>query len=172
MVTAAAGRRGVAAIRGSAQAMPLRDHSTHLVYFHLSIPYGHWRRALDEAHRVLAPGGVLWIWTLGPDHHATSFLQRWFPRIEALDRDRFPDPDALAAHLAGWASVEVGHETEPKARSAGEWSDAVRAGFVSTLQLLTPDEEAAGLAAFAAAFPDPTVQVEYQLRWTWLTAHS
>jgi SAM-dependent methyltransferase len=171
MATAAGQQRGVVSIRSRSQTMPLRDDAMHLVYFHLSIHYGNWRAALDEAQRVLAPGGVLWIWTLGPDHHASSFLQRWFPRVEDLDRARFPDPDALAAHLRSWASVDVGHEEEPKARPAGEWSAAVRAGFVSTLQLLTPDETEAGLAAFAAAFPDPAVEVEYQLRWTWLTAH-
>jgi hypothetical protein len=48
----------------------------------------------------------------------------------------------------------------------------VRAGFVSTLQLLTPEEIAAGMAAFAAAHPDPTERVDYELRWTWLAARS
>ena len=172
MVAAAANHSGVSAIRGAAQRIPLGDHTMDVVYFHLSIHYGDWHRALDEARRVVNPGGAVWIWTLGPDHHESSFLRRWFPRIESLDRARFPDPEAMARYLRRWATVEVGSEIEAKTRPAGEWAAAVRAGFVSTLQLLTPDETAAGMQAFTEAYPDPAAPIEYALRWTWLEVRS
>lgn len=168
-MTATAVNAGVLAVRGIAQQMPLRSGVFHLAYFHLSIHYGDWRAALDEARRVLHQDGRLWIWTLGAHHHEASFLARWFPAIETLDRDRFPDPDAVAAYLARrGGEVETGREIEVKTRPAGEWAAAVEAGFVSTLQLLTPDELATGLDAFRSAHPDPSAMVEYSMYWTWL----
>ncbi len=172
MVAAAANHSGVSAIRGAAQRMPLSDRTMDVVYFHLSIHYGDWRRAFDESLRVVKPGGAIWVWTLGPDHHASSFLRRWFPRIEELDRVRFPDPEVMAHYLRRRATVTLGSEVEAKTRPAGEWAAAVRAGFVSTLQLLTPAETAAGMRAFAEAYPDPAAPVEYALRWTWLKVRS
>ena len=170
MLAAAAARAGVVPVRATAQRLPFHDAVFALAYFHLSIHYGEWRAALDEALRVLGPDGVLWIWTLGPDHHANNMLQRWFPSVEAIDRNRFPEPDELAAHLRTRAHVTVGHVVEPRMRRAGEWVRAVEAGFVSTLQFVPAAELAAGLAAFRRVHPDPDETIEYELRWTWLVA--
>jgi len=163
-------RRGVAAVRGTAQQMPFRAGVFRLVYFHLSIHYGDWRTALDEARRVADRGGRIRVWTLGPDHHRASMLARWFPSVDALDRERFPDPADLAEHLSGDAEVSVGWETAVQRRRAGEWAAAVEAGFVSTLQLVPPAELDSGLRAFREQYPDPDDVVEYEMRWTWLVA--
>lgn len=162
---------GVAAIRGEAQHLPLRDNSARLAYFHLSIHYGDWREALDEALRVLEPGGELWIWTMGEKHHRDSFLAKWFPSVGDIDAARFPAPAAIAAYLrARCNQVESGQEVEIKRQRAGDWRTAVVARFVSTLQLVPPDEFARGLATFDAAHPSPTEAIGYVLTFDWIQA--
>ncbi len=164
MLQAAARRAGVRAVGGSAQALPFRSGSFHLVYFHLSIHYGDWRLALEEAVRVLVPGGRVEVWTLGPEHHARSHLARWFPSVAEIDRRRFPGPGALASHLET-LGCRVGVASRPEAvwRRAGDWVAAVRAGFVSTLQLLAAEEIEAGLRRFRREHPRDDEVVTYEL---------
>ncbi len=169
MLRRAAEQPGVAAVGGRAQALPLASGSVALVYFHLSIQYGEWRTAVDEAMRVLRDGGECWVWTLGSDHHRRSFLARWFPSVAGIDAARFPDPDALEARFAAaGGTVSRGREVEVSERSAGEWLEAVAAGFVSTLQLISPEELQAGRERFTAAYPDPAERVRYRLDFDWL----
>jgi SAM-dependent methyltransferase len=170
MIADAAGLPGVSAVRGVAQCMPFRDRCFDVAYFHLSIHYGDWRRALDEACRILRPGGRIVIWTLGPDHHAASMLGRWFPSVATIDRRRFPDPGDLAAHLLGRTTVSVVQRRETVTRRAGDWAAAVEAGFVSTLQLIPSEELGSGLAAFRERHPDPADLVSYEMYWTRLVA--
>ena len=171
MVRAAASRPGVVATAGRTQHMPFRDGRFALVYFHLSIHYGDWEAALNEAHRVLRPGGECWVWTLGAVHHRASFLARWFPSVGEIDAARFPDPAEIADVLADrFGEVDRGTTLEVVERPAGSWVEAVRAGFVSTLQMVPPQELESGLEAFGREYPDPDAVVEYQMRWDWLSA--
>ncbi len=171
MATASGEHGGVAAVRGRAQSLPFRDESLAMAYFHLTIHYGDWRAALTEALRVLQPGGRCVVWTLGPEHHRTSMLARWFPTIAEIDSARFPLPGALADFLTcRGVAVFTGQEIELVERPAGVWSEAVRAGFVSTLQLIDESELKAGLLAFERAHPDPNEHVRYELHWDWIRA--
>ncbi len=164
-------RPGVAAIRASSQQLPLRDATVQLVYFHLSLHYGDWRAALDEAHRVLGPGGQCWIWTMGERHHRESFLARWFPSVGDIDTARFPDPGLVSSYLGErWASVESGKDIEAKVVAAGTWRAAVEARFVSTLQLISDEEFRAGLETYDKTYPDPDEPVEYLLTFDWIRA--
>ncbi len=170
-MTAPARDAGLAVVHGIAQALPFRDRSFDLVWFHFSLHYGDWRRALDEALRVIRPGAHIEIWTLAADHHDASMLARWFPSVPAIDRDRFPEATAVESYLADRAgSVSRTGAVEHKVRSAGEWASAAESGFVSTLQLIDPAELEAGLAAFRAAYPDPSATVDYELRLNRITA--
>lgn len=166
MVDAAARHTGVTAVRARSQAMPFRDRSVSLVYFHLSLHYGDWRASIDEAVRVVRAPGRCIVWTLGAAHHRSSMLARWFPSVAEIDTERFPSPTRVATRLER-LGFDVGRavEVEVVTRGAGEWMAAVRAGFVSTLQLVEERELEAGLAAFAAAHPDPEEKVTYELRW-------
>jgi SAM-dependent methyltransferase len=166
MVHLAAQHQGVSAVRGLSQALPFREGSVSLVYFHLSIHYGDWRLSLREARRVLASGGRCVVWTLGPEHHRRSMLARWFPSVAAIDTERFPFPAAVVDELAAIGfSVDKGFEVEEVRKPAADWSSAVEAGFVSTLQLISADEKQAGLRAFGASYPDPAQPVSYEMRW-------
>jgi SAM-dependent methyltransferase len=156
---------GVPAVIGDGAALPVGDGVADLVYFHLSIHHGPAVAWLAEAARIVRPGGVVWVWTLSREHLRSSFLASWFPRVAELDEQRFPDPNHLAAGMRRLGLVDVEQEgaTEEVRRSAAAWVAAVRAGFVSTLHLLEPAEVEAGLAAFAAAHPDPDEPVVYSL---------
>ncbi len=163
--------RGVAAVRGRSQAMPFRFDVFDLVWFHLSIHYGDWRAAADEAVRVMKDDGRVEIWTLGTDHFEQSDLARWFPSIPVIDAARFPDPDLVARHLRlRCALVSVAHPVEEVVTTAGAWLPAIEAGFVSTLQLLPSDERARGLEALHRRYRDPDETIRYRLRYTHITA--
>jgi ubiquinone/menaquinone biosynthesis C-methylase UbiE len=169
MVKVAAQRKGIAAICAYSQNLPLSNGSVRLAYFHLSLHYGDWRAALDEAGRVLSTDGECWIWTMGEQHHRASLLAKWFPSVGDIDAARFPDPQEVADYLrATTGKVEMGKETETKAMPAGQWRAAVVARFVSTLQLIPEEEFDRGLAGFELAYPDQTEMVEYDLTFDWL----
>jgi ubiquinone/menaquinone biosynthesis C-methylase UbiE len=163
--------RGVAVVRGVSQALPFRKGTFALVWFHLALHYGDWRRALDEAVRVARRGGRIEIWTLGTDHHAASLLARWFPSVPRIDDARFPSPAVVESYLAGQAASVARHQViEHRRRLAGEWLAAAEAGFVSTLHLIDADELEAGLADFRRAYPDPTTEISYELRFDRIVA--
>lgn len=169
MAREAAMQPGVAALRATAQALPIRSGAATLVYFHLSIHYGDWRRAIDEALRVLRPGGECWIWTMGEEHHRASFLTRWFPSVGDIDAARFPPPDDIAAYLSDRVgSVTTGREIEHREMPATVWRRAVQARFVSTLQLISDDEFRSGLIAFDQTYPDGDEVVDYVLTFDWI----
>ncbi len=171
MLQAARAEPGVVPVCGVAQALPFAGGTARLSYFHLSIHYGDWRLALDEAMRVSADGAECWIWTMGEEHHRASFLAKWFPSVGEIDSVRFPDPALLADYLgARGCEVETGKETELKVMRAGTWRAAVEARFVSTLQLLSPDELARGLVHFDRVNPDPNAPVDYVLTFDWIRA--
>lgn len=171
MTRAAASKPGVVPVCATAQALPLVGASVSLSYFHLSIHYGDWQRALDEVMRVSRPGGECWIWTLGEEHHRASFLARWFPSIGDIDSARFPDPHRIANRLeAHGCLLDSGREEEHKVMPAGAWRAAVAAGFVSTLQLISAGELAQGLAEFDRTYPDPGEALDYVLTFDWIRA--
>ena len=161
----AARDRGLAAVVGDGRCLPLGEGTADLVYFHLSLHYGGWEVMLAEAARVARPGGLVVAWTFTREHFRHSLLARWFPSIALIDEARFPDPDHLWSRMRvlGLEDVTQVGETETVSRGAGDWEAAVRAGFISTLQLIDPAEVEAGLAAFHEVHPDPAEVLYYRL---------
>lgn len=167
MLTLARSHTGVRVVQAHSQALPFQDRTVGLAYFHLSIHYGDWQAALDEAMRVTAPGGRIEVWTIDPQTIERSSLGRWFPSVIEIDTARFPDPKRLAEHCAtGGRQVAVSRTTELISRSAGEWIDAVQARFVSTLQLVDDEEIQEGLARFEKVYPDRDAPYHYELALT------
>lgn len=163
---------GLAAVVGDGGNLPIADAVADLVYFHLSIHHGRPEGWIAEAARVVRPGGLVWVWTLAPEHHRSSFLARWFPSVAEIDERRFPDPADIVVVMSrcGLVSPERAGQTERVTRTAGSWVAAVRAGFVSTLHLLDPCEVEAGLSAFTAAHPDPEEPIGYDLAFCRVSA--
>jgi ubiquinone/menaquinone biosynthesis C-methylase UbiE len=160
-------RRGCPAAVGRGEQLPLDDATAVLTYFHLSIHHGDWRAMLGEAWRITRPGGVVFVWTMDPAYHRSSFLARWFPRVGVIDAERFPAVSDLSAALESLGGIPVLHSASVEVgRVAHEWIAAVRAGYVSTLHLLDATEIEAGLARFEAAHPDPDEVVRYRLEFT------
>jgi SAM-dependent methyltransferase len=162
---------GLTAVVGSSARLPFRSDAASLAYLHLSIHYGPWRRVVDEAIRVVRPGGRIDIWTFDRRGLAQSSLAQWFPRVVDIDLRRFPDPDAIAARLSeSAASVLIEERVEPAERSAAEWEAAVRARFVSTLQMLSETELDEGLGRFREAYPNDDDRYRYDLRFVRITS--
>jgi SAM-dependent methyltransferase len=159
--------RGVAAAVARGEELPIAPGAASLIYFHLSIHHGDWRRMLDEAWRVARPGGAIWVWTMAAEHFESSFLAHWFPRVAEIDSARFPDPEEIVSHLSllGGSPRSVRDVVDVE-RTAGDWLQAVRDGFVSTLHLLGEDEIEDGLARFQAAHPDAEEPISYRLLFT------
>ncbi len=155
---------GVDTVRAEAQYLPFRNDTVKLTYFHLSLHYGDWKAALDEAVRVTVADGECWIWTMGEEHHRSSFLARWFPSVGDIDTRRFPDPEEVAVYLDTiCTSAAIEKDVESKVMAASQWRSAVEARFISTLQLIPDDEYRSGLVAYDQAYPDPNEKVEYLL---------
>ncbi len=167
MVDKARGIRSVLVVRGRSQELPFRSDSCGLAYFHLSIHYGDWARSLDEAFRVVSPGGRVEVWTMSHEAIARSSLGTWFPRVVEIDTARFPDTPEVARHcrMKG-TGVDVTTTSEPIERRVRDWQRAIRGRFVSTLQLLTDDEIEEGLARFAARHQPEDALYRYTLRLT------
>lgn len=167
MLAHAGHQAGVRLVQAEAQRLPLRGATCGLAYFHLSIHYGSWRRSIDEAFRVVAPGGRIEVWTIAPEAMSRSSLGRWFPKVIEIDRTRFPEPGDIARRCESrGASVAVSTVIEPITRRVGDWKEAVRGRFVSTLQLLDGNEIDEGLAAFSREFPDEESEYRYQMELT------
>ena len=167
MLAGASQQQGVAVVQARSQHVPFADDVAGLAYFHLSIHYDDWRAAIEEANRVVVPGGRIEIWTMAHDAIERSSLGRWFPRIIGIDIERFPDPEAIAEFCRSRGScVEVTTSSEPIVRKSEDWAKAVRGRFVSTLQLLDDDEIDEGLARFRAEYPNPDSLYRYALRLT------
>ncbi|MGI9586201.1 MAG: class I SAM-dependent methyltransferase [Acidimicrobiia bacterium] len=159
-------KSGSTAIVAPSQNLPFRSGTASLVYFHLSIHYGPWRRALDEALRVVGTRGRIDVWTFDRQGLESSSLAQWFPKVVEIDAQRFPEPAAIASHLeAAGASVALSTHIESSARTAAEWESAVRARFVSTLQMLSATEIDEGLARFRTAYPTDDDLYEYDIHF-------
>jgi SAM-dependent methyltransferase len=142
---------------GRAEELPFRDGWFDRVAFVLSIHLVARARALEEAHRVLVPGGRVAIATFEPIHFDRYFLNGFFPSLAGIDRERFPAPEALAAELAGagFADAELVRLHQDVVLDRDEVLRRIRGKHISTFQLLPDEEFAAGLADAERELPDP-----------------
>ena len=148
-----------------AEQLPFKDGWFERAVMWLVIHLVDRPRAFAEARRVLGDEGRLVIATFDPAHFERYWLNRFFPSLEAIDRARFPEPEALRRELAdaGFASVELQGLSQRAAIDREEALARVRGRFISPLQLLDEEEYRAGLERMEADLPERN---EYGLEWT------
>jgi SAM-dependent methyltransferase len=154
--------RGVGLRQGRAEELPFKDGWFDAVVLSLVIHLVDRPRALAEAARVLAPGGRVAIATFAPAHFDVYWLNPWFPGIAAVDRERFPTPEQLERELlaAGFRGVRSARRSWTGAIDREEALDRIRGRHISTFDLLSEEELAAGLARAERELP---AQVETRL---------
>ena len=166
--------RGAAFKRAQADDLPFRDGWFDAVTMRLVVHALGDRRpaALAEARRVLSSGGQLFIWTFAPAHFTGHHLVSYLPDLAPIDLARFPTPDALSAELiaAGFTDVRMQAFEQRGVVERERAAEQLRAGHVSTIHLLPPEQVAAAVERLereAAAGEPPLTTV---LRWQLLVA--
>ena len=148
-----------------AEELPFRDGWFERVTFSLVVHLVDRPVAVAEARRVLSAEGRLAIVTFDPSHFSTFWLNRFFPSIEAIDRQRFPTGEALTTELVatGFTAVES-HLIEQSATIGRDDALAkIRGRHISTFDLLSPEELAEGTTRAEAELPDRVEVAQRQL---------
>jgi ubiquinone/menaquinone biosynthesis C-methylase UbiE len=149
---------------GSAEHLPFRDGWFDRAVMWLVCHLVDRPAAFREAARVLGPGSRLAVVTFDSRHFDRYWLNDFFPRIEEIDRARFPSGECLHGELqaAGFASVRIVRSAQHAAISRAAALERIRGRHISTFDLLSEDEIAAGTARAERELPDP---VEYDQEW-------
>lgn len=170
-VARAAAPAGVGLKQARAEALPFKDGWFDRAVMRLSLHLLDRPAALAEARRVLADDGRLAILTFASEHFDTFWLNGIYPRLADIDRKRFPtaaqlDQEAAAAGFSRLAVTRLS-QTRPLARS--DALERIRGRYISTLQLLDPDEYADGLTRAERELP---ATVEARLEWLVCVVHA
>jgi ubiquinone/menaquinone biosynthesis C-methylase UbiE len=154
---------------GSAEALPFRDGWFERAVMRLVVHLLDRPRALPELARVLAPGGRAAIATFDPVHFDRFWLNAFFPSIEAIDRARFPEPQALARELgaAGFAHTRIVRLSQVVELDRAAALERIRGRHISTFDLLDEAELEAGTARAERDLPE---RVPVALEWAVVVA--
>ncbi|HEX4539467.1 MAG TPA: class I SAM-dependent methyltransferase [Acidimicrobiales bacterium] len=146
--------RAVAMVAGRAESVPVRDGAfvavwaSQVVHHVDDLP-----ACAAELRRVVRPGGPV---LLRGTFEATCPLIPWapyFPEAIRIATERFPTLEEITAAFDAAGLHRRAHDIiwQTTAGSMGELAERVRLRADSTLELLTIDEFAAGLARLEAA---------------------
>lgn len=155
--------------QGRAEALPFRggwfDRAVMWLVSHLVDRPA----SFGELRRVLAPDGRLVVVTFDPAHFDRFWLNELFPSLESIDRQRFPTADELRSELeqAGFDEVVFHRRSQHASLSRAEALERIRAGHISTFDLLDPEEVREGRERAEEELP---ATVEYALEWLIATA--
>jgi SAM-dependent methyltransferase len=167
------GSRGIGWRLGEAEQLPFRDEWFDGAHMHLVVHLLPDRpAALAEAARILAPDGRMVIATFRLEHITRFHLVPYFPGIERVDLERFPDPAVLAGELesAGFATAETTPFDQDMQLDPQVILERVRGRYISTLHVLGEDEYREGLERLEAAMEGRTEPVASTLRWALVRA--
>jgi ubiquinone/menaquinone biosynthesis C-methylase UbiE len=155
---------GVNARVARAEALPFKAGWFDAVVMRMVLHLVRRSQALEQAARVLRPGGRLVIATEDPDSFDDVWFARFFPSVPEIERTRFPSAEALRLELAaaGFETVEIAQLRQHREQTREHAVDLIRSKGFSTFDLLGPAEYDEGLARAEAGLPD---RFEYTFDW-------
>jgi SAM-dependent methyltransferase len=172
MLAIARGRVNGDLRRGTAEALPWEDASfDRVIYVNALHHFVDPPRALEEAWRVLRPGGRLL--SIGLDPHQGAgrwYVYGYFPEALTADLVRFPSRELRESWLVGAGFADVAVRVAEHLQFAVPYAQATQDGvlersFTSQLGVLSPDEYAAGMQRVReAARQDPLLALEVDLK--------
>jgi SAM-dependent methyltransferase len=154
---------------GRAEELPFRDGWFERAVLWLVVHLVNRPVAFEDVHRILGAGGRVAIATFPTAYFERMWLARFFPSLAAIDRARFPEPEALADELrsAGFGEARIRALSQRATVTREEALARLRGRHISTLQLLPEDEYRDGVARAERELADVT---EYPRDWVILTA--
>jgi SAM-dependent methyltransferase len=149
---------------GRLEALPFRDGWFEAAVAWLVVHLVDRPAAFAELRRVVGPGGRLAVVTFDPAHFSGFWLNRFFPSLERIDRERFPDAETLVAELraAGFAETRLIRLSQRASIDRDEALRRIRGRHISTFDLLDEDEIQHGTAQAERELPP---LVDYGIEW-------
>ena len=136
-------------INGRAEHLPFEDGSFDTVAITMALhQFEDGRMAVQEAARVLAPGGSLVILTTSHGRIRSSYFAL-FPGLKEIDLKRFPSIPRMKEWMAE-AGLEAEYHIVRRKREipVDEIIERMRGRFISTLELMDDADFEIGLAIF------------------------
>ena len=141
---------------GSAEDIPLPDGSCDaallfFVWHHVADR----ARAATELHRVVKPGGKLFVQANLSDRISDIWWFRVVPEWRPFDPGQFASADEVISDFvaAGWMSVELEEVTWPRAATLAEDYERLKLRAVSLFERMSEEEADAGFAKIERALP-------------------
>ncbi len=150
--------------QGAAEDLPFKGRWFDRAVMWLSVHLIDRPRSFAEIRKVLAPGGVVAVVTFDPGHFDTFWLNRFFPTMEAIDRERFPDEAVLRRELGevGFGDVRAVGLSQVGWLTRDQALERIHGRHISTFDLISEDEIREGTAQAERELPG---KVEYTLEW-------
>lgn len=139
-------------VQAEAQRLPLAKGCTRFLFSVYMLHHiADLRTVFAECARVLDSGVAAFI-TASHEYIERHPMNHYFPSFAAVEKARFQPIDDVVAALrdSGFGRVEVEHFKDASKHVGEAYADRVAAKFVSTYELLPPDEFEAGLARLRA----------------------
>jgi ubiquinone/menaquinone biosynthesis C-methylase UbiE len=120
--------------------------------------------AFRAAHRLLGPGGRVCVVTFDSSYFSSFWLNRYFPRMEEIDRARFPTATELEEELrsAGFKDVRLLTYEQRDTIDRKTALAKISGRHISTFDLLDDEEYQRGRALAERELPE---QIDHETRW-------